>query len=168
MRTVTLEPITSWARAVLLKYTVGALKIDGFIDSLIVWRQQLIWNWWARCVGVGERFSHLDFSSIKKEQFKTEEQQEYFSWRAASTHNASFSSQGRRRLGCSLSAGVCSPEPAWHTYPLVLWSTKLPACQAQHKCLLHHSPLPHALSAATASEALLQDQSEALVAGTSH
>lgn len=95
-------------------------------------------------------FSHLDFPPFKKEPLKTE-QQEYFSWRTARSHNASFSSQGRRRPGPSPSAGGCSPDPARHTYPLVLWVTKSPACQAQHKCLLQQSPLPHAASAATAS-----------------
>lgn len=88
----------------------------------------------------GTDFHIWTFLSLKKEQFQTEEQQEYFSWSAASAHNASFSSQGRRRLGPGSSAGVCSSEPARYTYPLVLWSTKPPACQAQHKCLLHHSP----------------------------
>lgn len=75
---------------------------------------------------MGERCSLLDFSSLKREQFKIEEQQEYFPWSAASAHNASFSSQARRRWGPSPLAGVRSPEAAGHTHPLVPRSTKPP------------------------------------------
>lgn len=113
--------------------------MERLIDSWIFWRQQLIWNWWAGCIGVGKLFSSLDFSSLKREQFKIEEQQEYFPWSSASAHNASFSSQGRSHLGPSPWVGVWSMEPAQHIYPLVLWSTKPPVCQAQHKCLLYCS-----------------------------
>lgn len=116
-----------------------------------------MWNWWAGCVGVGERFSLLDFSSLKREQFKIEEQQEYFPWSAASAHNASFSSQGGRRLGLGPSAGVqpgaCALEH------------KIPACQAQHKCPLRRSlpaTAPRTRSSCRSSWRVPQGQREAL------
>lgn len=118
---------------------------------------------------MGERFSLLDFPSLKREQFKIEEQQEYFPWSAARAHNASFSSQGRRRLGPSPSAGVCSTEPGRPTY--------FPTCALEHKTPWQPSPtqmppspqpLPCVVSTASASEGPLQGQSEALLAESPH
>lgn len=122
-RTITLVPCTLLARDVLLKDTVGIRITDEFIDSLIFLRQQLLWNWWAGCVEEGKDFRIWTFLLSKGSSSKQKNNRN-ISLGAQPGHTMPPFLPGQKAFGASPLVGVCSPEPACRTYPLVLRSTK--------------------------------------------